>query len=129
LDRDEPDSEATNEAKFVFGFSQRTAVIPFVGDHGARRRVRARMQQPLEHRRDGLLAAGDLKGERMAVEVGFQVDFRGVSAPRASEPLRLGPPFAPAAETWARTTVLSNICTTCAVRRKRHADPLLPSLG
>jgi hypothetical protein len=30
--------------------------------------------------------------------------------------MRLGPPFAPAAETWARTTVLSNICTTCAVR-------------
>ena len=27
-----------------------------------------------------------------------------------------GPPFAPAADTWARTTVLSNIRTTCAVR-------------
>ena len=25
------------------------------------------------------------------------------------------PPFAPAAETWARTTVESNICTKCAV--------------
>jgi hypothetical protein len=25
------------------------------------------------------------------------------------------PPFAPAAETWARTAVESNICTRCAV--------------
>jgi hypothetical protein len=74
------------------------------------------VQQGLEHRRVGLLAAGDLEGERMAVEIGLQVDLRGKPAPRPAEPVRLGPPFAPAAETWARTTVLSNICTPCAVR-------------
>jgi hypothetical protein len=39
------------------------------------------VEQGLEHRRVGLLAAGDLEGDRMAVEVGLQVDFGGVSAP------------------------------------------------
>ena len=34
---------------------------------------------------------------------------------RAAECLIMLPPLAPAAETWARTTVESNICTGCAV--------------
>jgi hypothetical protein len=31
--------------------------------------------------------------------------------------------LAPAAETWARTTVLSDICTTCAVRLHSASMP------
>ena len=57
------------------------AVIALVGDHGAGRGVWTEAQQGLEHGRVGLLAAGDLEGDRMAVEVGLQVDFGGVSAP------------------------------------------------
>ena len=53
--------------------------------------------------------------DRQAVEVGFEVDFARETAPGATECLILLPPFAPAAETCARTTVLSNICTRCAV--------------
>ncbi|KQP28804.1 hypothetical protein ASF27_20850 [Methylobacterium sp. Leaf102] len=43
------------------------------------------------------------------------MDLRRETAPRATERLILLPPFAPAAETWARTTVESNICTKSAV--------------
>jgi hypothetical protein len=43
------------------------------------------------------------------------VDFGGKAAARATERLGLLPPFAPAAETWARTIVESTICTRCAV--------------
>jgi hypothetical protein len=58
-----------------------------------------------------------MEGERQAVKVGLEVDFRREAAPRASERLGLLPPFAPAAETCARTTVESNIWTKSAVER------------
>jgi hypothetical protein len=53
--------------------------------------------------------------ERVAVEVGFKVDFGREAAARAAEGLVLLPPFAPAAETWARAVVLSKSWTKCAV--------------
>src|SRR5437660_9771578 len=59
--------------------------------------------------------AGQMKGERQAAEIDLEVDFRREAAARAAERLIVLPPFAPAAETWARTTVESNICTRCAV--------------
>ncbi len=43
------------------------------------------------------------------------MDFRRETAARTAERLVVLPPFAPAAETCARTTVESNICTRCAV--------------
>ena len=51
----------------------------------------------------------------MPVEISLQMDFGREAAARASERLMFLPPFAPAAETWARTTVESNICTRSAV--------------
>ncbi len=42
------------------------------------------------------------------------MDFRREPAARAAEGLTVLPPFAPAAETWARTMVLSNIWIRCA---------------
>ena len=48
-----------------------------------------------------------MEGNWQATEVGLQM--------RAAKRLIMLPPFAPAAETWARTTVESNICTKCAV--------------
>jgi hypothetical protein len=53
--------------------------------------------------------------ERVAVEVGFEVDFSREAAARAAERLVLLPPFAPAAETWARAVVLSKSWTKWAV--------------
>ena len=43
------------------------------------------------------------------------MEFGGEAPLGAAERLTRLPPFAPAAETWARTTVLSNIWTRCAV--------------
>jgi hypothetical protein len=60
-------------------------------------------------------AAGQMKGQRQAVEIDLQVDFGREAAARAAERLIVLPPFAPAAETCARTTVESNIVTRCAV--------------
>jgi hypothetical protein len=57
-----------------------------------------------------------VKVERQALEVALQMDLGAEAAPRAAECMALLPPFAPAAETCARMTVLSNICTRCAVR-------------
>ena len=56
-----------------------------------------------------------MEADRLAVEVAFEVDLRGEAAARAAERLVFLPPFAPAAETCARTTVESNICTRCAL--------------
>ena len=44
------------------------------------------------------------------------MDLGREAAARAAERLIVLPPLAPAAETWARTTVESNIWTRCAVR-------------
>lgn len=65
-------------------------------------------------RRVALLASGQIEGDGMAVEVGLQMDFGGETATGAAGRLTLLPPLAPAAETWARTMVESNICTRCA---------------
>src|SRR5262245_56266689 len=56
-----------------------------------------------------------MEGEREAVEIDLEVDFGREAATRAAERLIILPPLAPAAETWARTTVESNIATRCAV--------------
>jgi len=61
------------------------------------------------------LAAGQVEGQGQAIEIELQVDFGRKPATRAAERLALLPPFAPAAETWARTIVESTICTRCAV--------------
>jgi len=68
----------------------------------------------LEMRRIAFLPASEVEGNNVAIIVGLQVDLGREAATRAPERLTLLPPFAPAAETWARTTVESNICTRLA---------------
>ena len=60
------------------------------------------------------LAARQVEGDDIAGGVRFRVDFRGEAAARASERLAFLPPFAPAADTGARTIVESNIWIRCA---------------
>lgn len=91
------------------------AVIAFVGDDGAGCLVGSGVDQIGEERAVGRLAAGQFERNRQAVMVCFQVNFRAEPATRPPERLARLPPFAPAAETWARITVESNICTRCAV--------------
>jgi hypothetical protein len=97
------------------GLAVRPGVVALVGNDSARPDVRADVEQGLELRAVAGLAAGQMEVERMAVEIGLQMDLAREAATRAAEGLAILPPFAPAAETWARTTVLSNICTRCAL--------------
>jgi hypothetical protein len=89
----------------------RLAGVAFVADGGAGMNVRPEVEQDGKVRSVAALAAGQIEGDRMAVEVGLQVDLGREAAARAAERLAALPPFAPAAETCARTTVLSSICT------------------
>ena len=55
------------------------------------------------------LATGQVKAQRVAIPVGLEVDLGREPAPGAAQRLSALPPFAPAAETCARTMVESSI--------------------
>jgi hypothetical protein len=75
------------------------AVISLIGHRDARADVRADVERCLELRAVAGLACGQVEVERLAVEIGLEVDFGRKAATRAAEGLMLLPPFAPAAET------------------------------
>ena len=81
------------------------AGIAFVAQCGAWGDVRPYVEQGLEAGCVGNLAAGQIERDDVARIVRLGVDFGREPATRASERLALLPPFAPAAETWARTMV------------------------
>jgi len=89
--------------------SVRLGVVAFVAEHRPRGDVRANVEQDLEVAAVAGLAAGQVEGQRQAIEIELQVDFAGKAAARSAERLPVLPPFAPAAETWARTIVESTI--------------------
>ena len=91
------------------------AVISLVRHHNARTGVGADVEPRLELYGVAYLAVGQVEVERVAVEIGLEVDFGRETAARAAERLAMAPPFVLAAETWARAVVLSNNCTRCAV--------------
>ena len=91
------------------------AVVAFVAHRGAGRDVWPEVEQDHKPGAVARFAPGRMEGERQAVEVDLEVDLGREAAPRAAERLAGLPPFAPAAETCARTTVESNIWTRCAV--------------
>src|ERR1700757_2984729 len=91
------------------------AVISPVRQPNARADVWANVERRLELRAIAGLATGQVEIERVAVEISLKVDFGRETAARAAERLAMLPPFAPAAETWARAVVLSNSWTRCAV--------------
>ena len=51
-------------------------MVALVADCGARRDVRADIEQRFEVRRVGSLAAGQIEGDGTAVEIGLEMDFR-----------------------------------------------------
>ena len=85
------------------------AGIAFVADDGAGLNVRSDVEESVEVARVGSFAAGQVEGDDVAGGVRFCVDLGGEAAARAPERLLLLPPFAPAADTCARTMVESNI--------------------
>ena len=75
------------------------AVISLIRHRNARADVRADVERCLELSTVADLAAGQVEVERVAVEIGLEVDFCRETAARAAERLAMLPPFAPAAET------------------------------
>lgn len=57
------------------------------------------------------LTSGQAKAQWVTIPVGLEVDLGREATPGAAQRLAALPPFAPAAETWARTMVEPNICT------------------
>ena len=84
-------------------------VVPFVGQRRPGRDVRADIEQDFELPAVAGFAPSQVDGKGQAVKVGLEVDLGREPAARATECLAMLPPLAPAAETCARTTVLSNI--------------------
>ena len=74
-------------------------IIPLVRHRDARADVWADIERCLELYAVAGVAAGQVEVERVAVEIGLEVDFRRETAARATERLAMLPPFAPAAET------------------------------
>jgi hypothetical protein len=77
----------------------RLGIVALVGQRGARGDVRANIEQDLELLAVADFAAGQVNRERLAVEVGLQVDLGRKATARAAESLLVLPPLAPAAET------------------------------
>jgi hypothetical protein len=85
------------------------AGVAFVADDDARLNVGPDVEQGFEVTPVEGFAAGQIEGDDVAGGVRFCVDFRGEAAARAPKRLAVLPPFAPAADTCARTMVESNI--------------------
>ena len=85
------------------------AGVALVADDGARLNVGPDVEQGFEVTPVEGFAAGQIEGDDIAGGVRFCVDFRGEAAARAAERLVFLPPFAPAADTCARTIVELNI--------------------
>ena len=90
-------------------------MVAFVTECGARVEIRTDVEKRLKVAAITGFTASEMEGNWQATEVGLQVNLGRETATRAAKRLIMLPPFAPAAETWARTTVESNICTKCAV--------------
>ena len=98
-------SDAALPRRFAVGF----AGVAFVADDSARLNVGPDVEQDFEVTPVEGFAARQIEGDNVAGGVRFCVDFCGEAAARAAERLAFLPPFAPAADTCARTMVESNI--------------------
>ena len=84
-------------------------VVAFVADHRPGRDIWTDVEQGLKATAVTGLAAGQVEGQGQAVEIALQGDLGGESTARAAKRLARLPPFAPAAERWARTIVESTV--------------------
>jgi hypothetical protein len=87
----------------------RFAGVAFVANDSARFYVRADVEQGFKMTGVGRFSPRQVEADDRARSVGFRMDFRGEAAARTPERLTVLPPLAPAADTWARTMVESNI--------------------
>jgi hypothetical protein len=103
------------DASRAGGFAVGVAVVSLVGHGDAWADVRPDIERGLELGAVAGLARCQVEVERIAVEIGLEVDLGREAAPGTAERLMLLPPFAPAAETCARAVVLSKNWMRCAV--------------
>jgi hypothetical protein len=94
------------DAVLVERRSDRVGVVAFVGEQIGRARF-SESGYGFERRAVCRFAAGEVEDEWDASGITETVNFTGEPAPRAAKSLFASPPFAPAAETWPRTVVLS----------------------
>jgi hypothetical protein len=86
--------------------SDRISVVGLVGEKGTRR-LFGQINQRLVGFTIRRFAGGEVEGDRTASGITDTMNFTGEPAPRAAKSALMTPPFPPAAETWARTVVLS----------------------
>jgi hypothetical protein len=86
--------------------TDRIGVVTFVGEQVGGARL-GESGYDFERRAVRRFAAGEMEDERDASGITETMNFTGEPAPRAAKSLFASPPFAPAAETWPRTVVLS----------------------
>src|SRR6516165_5880278 len=86
--------------------ADRIGIIGLVGDEGVWRALRQIDQRvvafTVRH-----FAGREVEGDRAASGIAETMNFTGEPVPRAAKSSLMNPPFPPAAETWARTVVLS----------------------
>jgi len=86
--------------------ADRVGVVAFVGEQVAGA-VFGERGYDFERGTVRRLAGCEVEGERDALGITETMNLTGEPAPRAAKSLFASPPFAPAAETWPRTVVLS----------------------
>jgi hypothetical protein len=97
------------DAAFARGRAVGSRGIALIADRSARRDVGPKVEQNLELWAVAGLTFREVERERSPIQVNLEVDLGREASARAAERLAVLPPLAPAAETWARTTVESNI--------------------
>jgi hypothetical protein len=101
-----PRWDGGTDAVLVESAADRIGVVGFVGEHIARSRF-GESGYGFERRAVRRFASGEVEDERDASGITETMNLTGEPAPRAAKSLFACPPFAPAAETWPRTVVLS----------------------
>ena len=86
--------------------SDRVGVVSFIGKKSIRRLLR-KIDQRVVGFAVRRFAGREMEGDGPASGITETMNFTGEPAPRAAKSSLMNPPFPPAAETWARTVVLS----------------------
>jgi hypothetical protein len=105
------DGNSGADAARACGLSIGGGIVALVAHCRTRGDVRPKIEQNLKLRAVARLALGQVEGEWQSLMIDLEVDLGREAASGAPERLSVLPPLAPAAETWARTVVESNIWT------------------
>jgi hypothetical protein len=94
------------DAALLQVIADRIGVVGLVGEESLRRAL-GQIDQRVVGRAVRRLTRSEMEGDGPAFGIPGTMNFAGEPAPRAVKSSLMNPPFPPAAETWARTVVLS----------------------